>query len=228
MGLRGGGVLAMWWDADPAGDADMNEWHAREHFPERLGIPGFLRGRRFTGGGHPTYFTLYEAEGVEVFGHPAYLERLNHPTDWTRRALASFRNMKRTAYRVVAARGVTDGGVMATLELQPADPGRLREWLRAEALPALVERQGVVAAHLCEPDYERTTVDTEEKKLRSQPDALAGWLLLVEGIDPDLVWSALVPLQGGELARHGASDELLLRLYRLAFALDRPALRGGR
>jgi hypothetical protein len=46
MGMLGQAALVMWWDIAPGGDADFHEWHAREHFPERLGVPGFLLERR--------------------------------------------------------------------------------------------------------------------------------------------------------------------------------------
>ncbi|MEK7837136.1 MAG: hypothetical protein AAB328_04045, partial [candidate division NC10 bacterium] len=63
MALRGGAVLAIWNDIAPGGDAEFNHWHTREHVPERVGIAGFLRGRRYEAlAGSPRYFTLYEAE----------------------------------------------------------------------------------------------------------------------------------------------------------------------
>ena len=67
MGMLGQAALVMWWDIAPGGDADFHEWHAREHFPERLGVPGFLRGRRYVvEDGEPRYFTLYELDRLEV------------------------------------------------------------------------------------------------------------------------------------------------------------------
>ena len=47
MGLLGSAVLAIWNDIAPGGDAEFNHWHTREHVPERVGVPGFLRGRRY-------------------------------------------------------------------------------------------------------------------------------------------------------------------------------------
>ena len=43
MSLLGKAALAMWWDMAPEMKADFEDWHSHEHFPERLGIPGFLR-----------------------------------------------------------------------------------------------------------------------------------------------------------------------------------------
>ena len=47
MALLGGGVLLFWHDLALGTDIDdFNRWHNREHIPERVGVPGFLRGRR--------------------------------------------------------------------------------------------------------------------------------------------------------------------------------------
>jgi hypothetical protein len=67
MALRGTGILAVWNDTAPAGDAEFSDWHTREHVPERVAVPGFLSGRRYsTVSGSPKYFTLYETEAVET------------------------------------------------------------------------------------------------------------------------------------------------------------------
>jgi hypothetical protein len=57
------GVVAIWHDLLPEAKDAFYEWHNREHMPERAGIPGFRRGRRYiaTAGG-PEYFNLYEAD----------------------------------------------------------------------------------------------------------------------------------------------------------------------
>jgi hypothetical protein len=67
MALRGTGILAIWNDIAPGGDAEFTDWHTREHVPERIAGPGFLRGRRYSAvSGSPKYFTLYETEAVET------------------------------------------------------------------------------------------------------------------------------------------------------------------
>ena len=47
MPLLGQGVAAIWHDIDAANEADYHHWHCHEHIPERVSVPGFLRGRRF-------------------------------------------------------------------------------------------------------------------------------------------------------------------------------------
>jgi hypothetical protein len=63
--MLGGAAIAMWWDIAPGMKAEFEDWHSHEHMPERLGIPGFLRGTRWiTLSGEPSYFVLYEVSGA--------------------------------------------------------------------------------------------------------------------------------------------------------------------
>jgi hypothetical protein len=47
MPLLGRGVLAIWHTIAPEAEAEYWRWHDREHIPERVGVTGFLRGRRY-------------------------------------------------------------------------------------------------------------------------------------------------------------------------------------
>jgi hypothetical protein len=225
MGLLGAGVLAIWNDIAPGGDDAFIHWHTREHIPERVAVPGFLRGRRYVAvSGGPAYFTLYETESVDTLRGPAYVARLNDPTPWTRRSLPLFRNTKRTACRVSHTHGVGAGGALATLDFGPATgrDGELQAWLGGSTLPAIAERPGVVGAHLCLADVDATQVKTEEKKLRDSADQLARWVLLVEAADPAILESIARDLVSAEaLARHGAGADSALGIYRLQYLLAR-------
>ena len=120
MSLCGLGVVAIWHDLLPAAKDEFYQWHNREHMPERVGIPGFQRGRRYIalerqGPGAPEFFNLYEADSISVLGGADYLARLDDPTPWTRRVVASFRNVARSICRVLYSAGVGQGGIMLTL-----------------------------------------------------------------------------------------------------------------
>jgi hypothetical protein len=226
MALLGHAVLAFWHDIADGGDADFNHWHTEEHIPERVGIPGFLRGRRYeVDGAGPRYFNLYETAGLDVLGGPAYVERLQHPTPWTQRTLPLFRNSKRTACRTVLTLGRGVGGALATLDLAPA-PGRadaLRAWLTGTALPALSRRPAVIGAHLCEADVATTQVKsaTAEGSLQDRTDVMASWVVLVEGIDTETVAAACrAELDPASTAARGAAPHGAPALYRLAFCLE--------
>ena len=226
MTMAGQGVLAFWHDVTPGGDGEFDQWHLREHIPERVAVPGFLRARRYTTlGGPPRYFYFYETESLDTLQSPAYLARLADPTPWTRRTMPLVRNNKRTACRVATSRGEGLGGVIATLELGPR-AGReeeLRAWLAATALRAAAEHAGIVATHLLEGDAGvSTAARSDEKKLLATPDALVRWVVLIEGIDPAAPEAVCRDLLGVEaLTRRGATDAVTLGFYRLQFVLDK-------
>jgi len=114
----GDGLLAIWNDIVIGEEAAFVEWHSREHMPERLSIPGFLRGRRlYASGAKPRWVTLYEAGSAEVFQSPAYLARLAEPTPGTRAVLPTFRATERMIGTVVATAGAGSGGALAVLRV---------------------------------------------------------------------------------------------------------------
>jgi hypothetical protein len=226
MTMAGQGVLAFWHDVVPGGEAEFDLWHLREHIPERVAVPGFLRCRRYaTLGDPPGYFYFYETESLDTLQSPAYLARLGDPTPWTRRTMPLVRNNTRTACRVVTSVGTGLGGVIATLRLGPR-PGHeeaLRAWLTGTALPAAAEHRGVVTGHLLEGDAGVSgAARSDEKKLLATPDALVRWVVLVEGIDAGAIEEACRDLLGAEaLARRGATDDVALGFYRLQLVFGR-------
>ena len=220
MTIAGKGVLAFWHDVAPGGEAEFDQWHLREHIPERVAVPGFLRCRRYTTlGAPPRYFYFYETESLDTLQSPAYLARLGDPTPWTKKTLPLVRNNKRTACRLVASAGGGLGGVIATLELGPraGHEDELRAWLTGTALPTAAQHPGVVAGHLLEGDAGvSTAAKSDEKKLLATPDALVRWVVLVEGIDHAAVEGTCRDLLGAEaIARRGATDDVTLGFYRL-------------
>ena len=59
MSLSGLGAVAIWHDLVPEARDEFYDWHNREHMPERVGIPGFRRGRRYiAAAGGPEFFNL--------------------------------------------------------------------------------------------------------------------------------------------------------------------------
>src|SRR5262245_49774546 len=163
MGLLGRAFLAFSHDVTPGSEPDWTEWHDREHIPERLGIPGFLRLRRYVAlGGGPRFFYFYETESLDVLQSPAYLERLGNPTAWTTRCMPYVINNRRTACRLSASLGHGLGGALAVIDAGPV-AGRadaLRAFMVERALPAALARTGMVGAHLGEADAGATTVKT--------------------------------------------------------------------
>ena len=64
MPLLGNAAMLLSFDVVPEAIDEHDEWHTQEHLPERLSIPGFLRGTRWVAlHGLPRYFVLYEVSG---------------------------------------------------------------------------------------------------------------------------------------------------------------------
>ena len=176
MSLAGEAVVAIWNGIRPEGRGDFFEWHNREHMPERVGIPGFLRGRRYEAvDARPEFFTLYETASVAVLSGPEYLARLNAPTEWTRRATAHFTDTARSLCRVAISLGPGTGGWMMTWRYDEAAAAIDETLLRS-----LAAAPGVVGAHLCVADRAASGIETEEKKGRPK-NAVPGFVLMVEG-----------------------------------------------
>jgi hypothetical protein len=184
MSLSGLGAVAIWHDLVPEARDEFYDWHNREHMPERVGIPGFRRGRRYiAAAGGPEFFNLYEADSAEVLGGQDYLNRLNAPTEWTRRVVPSFRNVARSICRVAYTAGVGQGGFMLTqrFDIAAADRARTIDTLRSRLLPPLTLRRGVVGVHLLLADEAISKIETVEKKTRADATLVPAWIVLFEG-----------------------------------------------
>jgi hypothetical protein len=229
MALIGQGVLIIWYTMTPEGDLDMIRWHDNEHVPERVGIPGFLRGRRYdeVGRSHE-YLNIYETESVETVRSAPYVLRLNFPTEWTKRVLPHYRNTVRFGCGVVLTTGRGQGGGVLTLRARPA-PGRdaaAEKWLR-ETLPAtLLDQTGVVGVHLLRTVPEMTQVKTAEGKLKGGEVAKGEepwpWVFLVETGGSEFSEAiASRYFKPADLAGHGAAGDAVLGSHRLQLSMDR-------
>ena len=124
MPLLGSAAVAMWWDISAELRGEFEDWHSHEHFPERLGIPGFLRGSRWADhAGGDGFFVMYELDAYATLTSPHYLARLNDPTPWSTKMMPHHRNMVRSLCHIEESFG---GGVarsMATIRLSPVRSG---------------------------------------------------------------------------------------------------------
>ncbi len=204
MGLIGGGAVCIWHDLLPDALDDFYEWHNREHMPERIGIRGFRRGRRYIAlHGKPQFFNLYEVDDAGVLGGADYLARLNDPTPWTRRVVPSFRNVARALCGVTYSDGAGEGGVMLTLRFDIAPPQRCgaAESLRERLLPPRVLDKGIAGVHLCIADEQASRIETAEKKARAGATEVPAWIVLIEGTS-----AAAVDAAGDALMSSLAAD----------------------
>jgi hypothetical protein len=109
------GILAIFNDCRAGREAEFEAWFQGEHLIERLGVPGFLFGRRHKAiSGAPGYFNFYMVETPEVLTSKPYLERLDNPTPLTRTIMSEvFVNMNRTVCRRIARHGSCRGAFVA-------------------------------------------------------------------------------------------------------------------
>ncbi len=165
---------------------------------------------------------IYEIDTVETLSSEVYLERLNNPTPRTRDIAPRIVGQRRTACSITASAGDTDGGTIATLDVQPSPTTaeQLRSRLATRVLPELVVRPGVFAGHLLVPDYGISKIRSVEKDLRGVPDQMTNWIVLVEGQNEDSVLCAASELLTADaLAPHGAVVVERPNVFELEFAL---------
>src|SRR5438128_1597999 len=166
MNLAGRGIVAIWHDIVLEGEPEFYEWHNREHMPERMGIPGFRRGRRYIAiDGSPQFFCFYEGDDLSVVAGPEYLERLNNPSEWTRKMMPNFRNMSRSVCNLRYSEGAGEGGFIATLRFSAAKKNE--DELCETVLPAVAKAPGIVALHWCVADGASSNIPTTEKTFRT-------------------------------------------------------------
>ncbi len=221
MALLGKAAIAMWWDMAPDWRQEFEDWHSHEHFPERMGLPGFLRGSRWRdAAGGEGFFILYELDRYEALTSSDYLERLNHPTPWSTKLMPQHRNMVRSQCHVRDSEGGGLARYALTVRCSPAQgqAQRLRDYLQAQSA-ALAVRAGTTGAHLLQtqtPDVAATT----EQKIRGG-DQTADWIYLVCGYDLGALESVAHDALGASaLQAHGADDVQAASTYVLSHTAE--------
>jgi hypothetical protein len=224
MALLGQGVLAIWNGIAAEAEGEFVAWHVREHIPERVSLPGFLRGRRYVAlEGAPRYFNFYETGSTADLTSDAYRARLNAPTEWTRSVVRHFTDTTRTVCTVAHSLGQGEGGWVETVRISDVtDREAFRAAIRAQVLEPALERPGIVGAHLLEGEVAASGGATAEKDLRKEPDKVVGWVLLIEGVGPEALQAARAAVTGdARLTACGAPASGMERgLYALQFALS--------
>jgi hypothetical protein len=217
MPLLGSAAMLLSFDVMPDAIAEHDDWHTHEHLPERLSIPGFLRGSRWVATqGEPRYLVLYEVAELATLTSPAYLVRLNNPTAWTSKIMPHYRAMSRGLCVVAGSLGVGMGNVARVIRFKPRAAQPLRSWLLDEVLPALPNKRGIGSAHLLEGAAAAPM--TNEQRIRGT-DAGVDSTLLVMGYDAQALGDlSRGTLAKGELERRGATD-VMESLYRIDYTL---------
>jgi hypothetical protein len=219
MALLGGAAIAMWWDMDPSMRREFEHWHSHEHFPERLSIPGFLRGSRWAqvneGKG---FFIMYELDLYASLSSPHYLERLNNPTPWSTKLMPYHANMVRSQCLVLESKGGATARWALTVRLSPVreKESGLRAYMKS-FFNKVVWQEGITAAHLLHTQTP-AIAQTKEQAIRGGKDRSADWIVVVMGYDADSLNTLLqTDLAEHALAQEGAQGPLISGLYALSY-----------
>ncbi len=220
--LAGEGAVAIWNGIAEDGRAEFYAWHLQEHMPERLGIAGFLRGRRFRAADkatHPEFFTLYETATFQVTQGIDYLNRLDAPTPWTKRATSRFLTTSRALGRVLASFGTGPGGAVLTMRFDVQDDAAQAETMAlAQLLLTVSSKPEITGAHLLRADQDASQSKTAESRDRTDIEAPARWVILVEACSSDALRPALAHLRRRRSLRSAAVGRYLLEHTRLKTA----------
>lgn len=224
MALLGPAAMLLSFDVVDEAIAEHDDWHTHEHLPERLSIPGFLRGTRWVAtASRPRYLVLYEVAALASLTSDAYLERLNHPSPWTTKMMQHYRGMQRGLCAVTGSRGLGIGHAAALLRFKPAPAAitTMRRWLLEDVVAQLPGRPGIGSAHLLEAAA--ATSMTSEQRIRGA-DASIDCALLVTAYAPQALTALAQGVLGvDELASQGAQDVVEAR-YRFDYTLTREEL----
>jgi hypothetical protein len=185
MPLLGQAATLLTFDVAAEAIAEHDDWHTHEHLPERLSIPGFIRGTRWTSPGEqPRYVVIYEVAQLTILTSEAYLQRLNNPSPWTSKMMTRYRNMSRGYCSVTGSFGLGIGHVAMLIRFKPraGAEAQMRAWLVGQALPQLPAKAGIGSVHLLEGTL--TPQMTNEQRIRGA-DAGVDWVILATGYSRD-------------------------------------------
>jgi len=222
MALLGKGLLAIWNGISDAGESEFIKWHIREHIPERVGLTGFLRGRRYVAhNGHPKYFNFYETDTPQTLESPEYRARLNAPTQWTRDVLKEFRDTSRTICEVVASIGLGEGAWIEALQIgNVKDREVFARAITQSLMPDVAHQDGIIGVHFVRGVDGQASTQTAESQLRRQPDAKCEWILLIEAVESNFLEALRTGACTNDSIRKLAPNAMVERgIYRFQYGL---------
>lgn len=219
MSLLGHAAMLLTFDVVAEAIAEHDDWHTHEHLPERLSIPGFLRGTRWvSSGAGPRYMVLYEVERLEALASDAYLARLNDPSPWTRRMMPHYRGMTRSLCSVACSLGPGMGhfGLLVRYAPPRGEEAALDAWLAEEVLAPLPKRPGLSSVHLLRGDLAAPM--TTEQRIRGADAAVDRAIVATGFREEALAQLASADLAAAALERRGATG-VSATCYRAACTL---------
>ncbi|RTZ48030.1 hypothetical protein EKL30_03400 [Candidimonas sp. SYP-B2681] len=221
MPMLGKAAVAMWWNIAPSQRAEFEDWHSHEHFPERMGIPGFLRGSRWASvDGGEGFFVMYELDCYETLTSEGYVQRLNNPTPWSTKMMPQHRDMVRSQCIRVHSSGGGIGQYALTLRFSPAH-GREAEVsvYLAEVAESFAKSPGGGAFHVLRTETPQVSA-TKEQQIRGGKDTVADWIVIAIGYDLETLQTLQhEAFSAPMMEQRGFHPGALSDTYQLAYAL---------
>jgi len=213
MALMSDAVMVIYCDvsSDVAGHDD---WHTYEHMHERLSIPGFFRGSRWTRtSGSPRYMIFYEVADLNMATSPEYLQRLNNPSEWTSTTMKRLGGMSRGLCNVIATAGYGLGHAALSLRIPQPLSAEATRWL-IEQVKAIASWRGMASVHLFVPAPHPPM--TKEQSIRGD-DTTMGVVLLATAHDTGTLVRACEHHLGKETLERNGIAVLDRGMYELGF-----------
>lgn len=151
MPLAGTAALLNWSDVAEADRPDYYTWHVREHMVGRIGVPGFLRGRRYAAvRATSNFFQFYELADAAVLESALYRALAGAPTPLTQRVTQRIVNSHRVVARQALSVGAGQAGYLLTLRVPPnaADAPAFDEKLTRTAAARLRDLPCITGVHV--------------------------------------------------------------------------------
>jgi uncharacterized protein (TIGR02118 family) len=138
----------------PADEDGFNAWYDEEHVPLRLGVPGFVSGRRYrqSQDGGPRYLAIYDLASVDVLASEAYQRLWREQSEREKAVLASVPFMDRRVVELVldCPEWTRDAPYQLMVCMTPTPGGEddFVAWYREEHIPLLLQVPGWRRARL--------------------------------------------------------------------------------
>ncbi|HSV46721.1 MAG TPA: hypothetical protein VLJ58_13120 [Ramlibacter sp.] len=179
--------LALWNSIDtPALQPEYETWHAFEHVPERVGLPGFIEARRYRcegpgPGGAAMYFTCYWLDAIAALDSDDYHQVFAQPTAWTARLRGHLSEFFRLPCVLRGSHGQSSASQLACLHLR-GDLQALAPVLE-QALDQAVQRGDLVCAQW--GAFAQTQAIPIANRAGAQPAPAPGQdcVLMLQGLD---------------------------------------------
>ena len=215
-------LLLVWTDIPADKETEFNDWYNREHLRERVEVPGFIRGRRFSAiSAAPKYLALYEARSAEVMRSEAYL-RLKRTRDArSMQFVPLFRNTIKATCDIVSHAGAGEGAflVLLPITVDSRRRGAFHDWVSKTFFGELVQSMGVMAATYAEQNG-ATRAMSAAHDVRAGDRHLES-VLMIEAASELGASTAVARLNPQTLERHGVRPHLAEKpcVFRVLYTL---------